>query len=535
MRSSLFRKCLVSGGLVAILLGKVSGFTVSSLSAFPDSFPLTRSFSGKPVPIQDTSVIAVDYSVRIIGHAPGAEGREVVWKTDADDISHRFLLLDRARIDSDGRFELETDQFTGTRCTYLEIDYYSASLFVETGKTYRMEFSKFNYHLDDGMNAFVPSNNLPDLPYVLQDEHGQVDRNELNYLLGRYSYLYQRMMSRHFEEVTVLGNVQPIVDFLVASQEELGQVDHDFFQAYRKFNEAGLKDFGGLMTRRELFEAYIDSQSYDRFNPAQRDFYETFYAQYFQTNPFLPFDQFRRIINRPSYTTAQRREVLLDSMGLDYSLRNEKLREWVLVLGLTQEMHNDRLNTPNMIAMLRDISRSSKFKDIAQAAGNYIKAREEDWTRPYFKDIVLTDTAGNTIRVEDFLEKGKFHYFVFIRAAYANCQTCAEELHLLQKIWEEVGEQVKDAVNVVVIDCDYTHAQYYHDAVSRHYPWPYVHFNGNIDWIRKIDAARFPSFYLVDDKGNVLNSEFNAPSQNIADVFRRMATLKSLQERRMAE
>lgn len=517
MRSSLFRKCLVSVGLVAIFFGKVSGFT------------------GIPVQIGDTSALAVDYSVRIIGHAPGAEGREVVWKTDADDISHRFLLLDRARIDSNGKFELETDQFTGTRCTYLEIDYYSASLFVETGKTYRMEFSEFNYHLDDGMNAFVPSNNLPDLPYVLQDEQGQVDRNELNYWLGRYSYLYQRMMARHFEEVTVQGNVQPIVDFLAASQEEFGQVDHDFFQAYRKFNEAGLKDFGDLMTRRELFDAYIDSQAYDRFNPAQRDFYETFFAQYFQTNRFLPFDQFRRIINRPTYTTAQRREVLLDSMGLDYSLRNEKLREWVLVLGLTQEIHNDRLNTSNMIAMLKDISRSSKFKDIAQAAGNYVKAREEEWTRPYFKDIVLTDTAGKAIRVEDFLEKGKFHYFVFVRAAYANCQTCAEELHLLQKIWEEVGEQVKDAVNVVVIDCDYTHAQYYHDAVSRRYPWPYVHFNGNIDWIRKIDAARFPSFYLVDDKGNVLNSDFNAPSQNIADVFRRMATLKSLQERRMAE
>lgn len=478
---------------------------------------------------------ATDFSVRILGHAPGAEGREIVWKSDTDDISSNFMVLDRTVIDSNGQFQLQTDLFSDIRCTYLEIDYYSASLFVETGRTYHLEFSEFNYDMDEDMNAFIVSNYLPDIPYMLVDENGNMDKEDLNFLIGKYSYSYQNMLAQHFEKVTVQGDTTPIMNFLRQSEQNFKEIDNAYFQDYRRYYEAGLKDFAGIMNSRELFEVYIDSQDYHRFNPAQRDFYKVYFTKYFQTNRFLPFDQFRRIINQPSYTTTKRKEVLLDSMGIDYRLRNEKLREWVLILGLSEEMWNERLNVTNMTAILRDIANTSKFKDNATAASNFLKSWKENEEKRYFKDVLLRDTLSESVKVEDLLEPGKFHYFIFTRSAYSMCPSCQEELNVLQRVWKEVGDNVKDAVRIITVNCDYSFDTYLRDAMIHRYPWVHLNFNKNIDWIRKIDAARFPSYFLVDDKGRVLNSDFNAPSQNIGDVFRRMATLKSLHERRKAD
>ncbi|MDE5574989.1 MAG: hypothetical protein K2I87_04675, partial [Bacteroidales bacterium] len=99
------------------------------------------------------------------------------------------------------------------------------------------------------------------------------------------------------------------------------------------------------------------------------------------------------------------------------------------------------------------------------------------------------------------------------------------------KIWQASDNHVKRAVKIVFVNCDYPFATYFHDAARRRYPWPYLHFNGNIDWIRTIDAARFPAFVLVDDQGNILNSDFNAPSQGLKARFEQMGKLRLRREK----
>ncbi|MDE5762764.1 MAG: hypothetical protein K2H68_04575, partial [Bacteroidales bacterium] len=146
------------------------------------------------------------------------------------------------------------------------------------------------------------------------------------------------------------------------------------------------------------------------------------------------------------------------------------------------------------------------------------------YLRHYFTDVALTDTKGDTLSVDALLEKGKFHYFVFVRADYTLCPDCGNELNRLERIWSKAGEEVREAVRIFVINCDHSRARYAHDARKRHLPWPYLHFNGNIDWIRRIDAGRFPCFFLVDDKGNILDSHIAAPSSGSLELlFKKMA------------
>ena len=170
------------------------------------------------------------------------------------------------------------------------------------------------------------------------------------------------------------------------------------------------------------------------------------------------------------------------------------------------------------------LSREAKFAENRETAARLLAQRRERYLRHYFTDVALTDPNGDTLSVDALLEKGKFHYFVFVRADYTLCPDCGNELNRLERIWSKAGGDVREAVRIFVINCDHSRARYAHDARKRHLPWPYLHFNGNIDWIRRIDAGRFPCFFLVDDKGNILDSHIAAPSSGSLELlFKKMA------------
>ncbi|MDE5608916.1 MAG: hypothetical protein K2I66_00855 [Bacteroidales bacterium] len=465
----------------------------------------------------------VGYTARVAGLAKGAEGRCIVWYADADMISDGRVELGRAVIGEDGRFVLATDEVFEVLPTYFEIDYYSGSLFVERGKTYALRMEDFDYFVDERLNAFVASNRLPELRYVLTDSSGGRDTTDLNYHLGRYAYLYNRMLGMDFERIYLQKDTLPVVRFLHRAQEEFGEVKSPYFNAYRAYSEALLAYFSGLMSRREIFERYVDGKTVDADNPAQADFLRQFFGDYLATNRFLPYTQVRRIVQDTSLAVGARVKALSDSMGLDYALRNEALREGVLLYALSQEWDGGRLDARAVTQLVEYLSREAKFATTRETAARLLVQRRERFDQHYFTDVKLTDEAGDTLSVDALLEKGKFHYFVFVRADYTLCPDCGTELNRLEKIWSKAGEEVREAVRIFVINSDHSRARYVHDARKRHLPWPYLHFNGNIDWIRRIDAGRFPCFFLVDDKGNILNAHIAAPSSGSLELlFKKM-------------
>ena len=469
----------------------------------------------------------VGYTARVAGLAKGAEGRQIVWYADADMLSDVRLELDRAVIGADGRFVLATDEVFEVLPTYFEIDYYSGSLFVERGRTYFLQMEDFDYFTDERLNAFIPSNRLPELRYRLTDSVGRCDTTELNYLLSRYSYLYNRMLGEDFERIYLKKDTLPVRRFLTRAEEEFGACASPYFNTYRTYSEALLAYFSGLLSRREIFDRYVDGKPVDADNPAQADFLRQFFGDYFATNRFLSYNQVRRLIQDTALEVGTRVKALSDSMGLDYALRNEALREWVLLYALTQEWDGGRID-PRAITLSVDyLSREAKFVSHRETAARLLEKRRERYVRNYFTGVELTDATGDTLSLSALLETGKFHYFVFVRADYTLCPDCGNELNRLERIWSKAGEDVHEAVRIFVINCDHSRARYAHDARQRHLPWPYLHFNGNIDWIRRIDAGRFPCFFLVDDKGNILDSHIASPSSGSLEIlFGKMAAAR---------
>ncbi len=479
----------------------------------------------------DTLPDVSDYTVKISGIAKGAEGRDIVWRADADAFTPQYVELGRAKIDDSGCFTLTTDLVSGIMPTYLVIDYYSTGLFVEAGHEYRLQMADFDYFTDERINAFIVSDQLPSLRYVLLTSDGHLDTADRNSFLGRYSFLYSRMLQRDFEKINIRKDTRPVKAFMRLSDSLFADVRDTFFNAYRAYTEAGLKSFAGMASPKELYRDYIENRPVDANNPAQIEFLKNYYLDYFITNRFLPAGQIQRILKRNDISAQIRWEMLSDSMGLDYSLRGESLREWVLLYACFQVWDDEAWKGKNMREMLEYGGAHTKFARHAEAIAHFLEWKDQAEKRHYFTGVELCDTLQNCLPVDSLLEAGLFHYFVFVRADYARCPTCGEETNRLLTVWKGLSEKEKSAIKIIYVNCDYTYPRYYHDAMKHRYPWPYLHFNGQIDWIRTIDAARFPAYILVDDKGNVLNADFNAPSENIEKIFKQMATLKSRRDR----
>ncbi len=521
--------------LVSASMGACPGFAASSdspLTALSELTDLPGLSGAEARDVWWQIPDSVDYSVMVVGLAKGAEGRKVRWKADADPFSGAYQELDCTVVDSNGRFVLATADISSTRPTYFEIDYYSTSLFVEPGKAYRLEFADFDYDADERMNAFVVSDQFPVLTYRVVDARGNLDTTDLNYRLARYAALYDRMVARSLGQIRIERDTSIVSHFLHCSDSSFSYVQDTFFQAYRFYVEAGLMDFAGYRSRLALYRECLENRTVDMDNPAQMDFLKNYFLDYFTSNSFLPFEQVRRIVNRNDLSPASRLGALADSLSLDYALKGEYLHDWVLIYALDEGLDNERLNDNHIRSMLRAYQAKSKFPYLVKAVDNILEERSRRSRRRYFVNLELKDASGDTVLIDSLLEAGLFHYFVFVRADDANCPTCNEESVRLKDVWTGLPDNVRKAVRIIYVNCDYDFGKFRRDAKTKDYPWPYLHFNRNIEWVRTVDAVHFPAFVLVDDKGNVLNSAFNAPSQNIEDVFRRMATLKALQDRR---
>ncbi|MEG1952402.1 MAG: hypothetical protein RR084_07495 [Bacteroidales bacterium] len=470
--------------------------------------------------------------VIIQGYVPHAEGRTLIWTIPSDLISNRPQEIGRVIIDSTGQFFLSSSLIKQTTPSYLAIDYYSTCLFVEPGTFYKLKFLDFDYHLDEKINAFIKSNLLPSLPFTFEKE----DSAELNGLLWKYTQAYNRAMEDGFEQVIVNGDTKAINQFLDDCKKDFDYSGHQYFLTYMRYSLAELISFANIKSKQAIFNEYIKDQPIHYQNPAQIDFLTSFFQAYFHSQSKISPTNLKKLLNKENIAPNLHLKQVLDTLGMDTLLRNEVLREWVFIhavheiYGRETEYKEESLKT-----LLTELKNTTKFPEHAQIIENILKNHQEEKEKLYFKGIPLLDINQKTILIDSLLELGKFHYFVFLRADHDLCPEGVRESALLRKVWKDLlgkdsisKNQIEKSVKIIFIGCDYEFARFYHHAYQEKYPWPYLHFNQQIEWLRKIGAVHFPCFMLVDDQGHILEDNFQKPSQNIKATFIKMGKRNAL-------
>jgi thiol-disulfide isomerase/thioredoxin len=205
---------------------------------------------------------------------------------------------------------------------------------------------------------------------------------------------------------------------------------------------------------------------------------------------------------------------LMDSLGKDTILRNEVLRELVMLKAL-QSMHgNPDYRQQNVENILNYINTNSKFPEHRSVARNILFEKNNLVPGAVSPSIVVYDENDNPVRIpEDF--QGKFIYLGFWASW---CESCMLEFIALKELFDQYRD------DIVFINISTERNPVIFDAYlnSADYGWLEFHFRHDFHILDAFKVRALPTFVLFDTNGNILDYPALKPSANVKQRFDRI-------------
>ncbi len=493
MQAILYLKLLTSPGfnnpLLCILTkNKLMNFN-RIITAFLSAFILLSGTTA----IADTTTIH--------GYLPGGENHEIRLLTISDRISFYEVVLDRAMIDSSGKFSFSLD-LKETMVAFLDMDYYSVSIYLEPSVNYKIISDSVPFD-----NLYRPYTKKERLPCTITSDK----KPELNKLISEFNLIYNNFIEENFQQIYAKRRRYLIYNFADSMKVRYDSIENEFFQNYITYKIAGIELAGAPTQRARLFTKYLKDKPVLYNHPEYMFFFNQFFNQYITSvSKSAKVNDLKYTVNYLADYPA-----LLDSMGKDTLLRNEVIRELVMLKELKDIYYSGNYYHKNIIKMLKDISENDVFPEHRLIAENIIKVLTKLNPGTDAPDFVLPDIVGDTVKFSSFF--GKPVYLGFLTTwSYA----CLGEM----KILKDVYEKYKNKVNFVMVSLDEDPDIVRKLVKEKGYGWPFLYNGDGYDVLRAYGVKTFPLFVLINSEGKISEYPAPKPSENIESALERLTT-----------
>jgi thiol-disulfide isomerase/thioredoxin len=474
--------------------------------------------------------------VRVLGTAPGYEGRKVAVIAMADEISGRRNLLTSADVRDDASFELEFD-VEETQRVYIHIQRIEAALYVQPGNTYRCMFpqvSRNDYKRFDRTEVELEFVDLP--------------ASDLNQAIRKFNLDYSNFISEHFYDfasqeyrgsaqyLSALGDRKSKVDLFAkrnstdsvkyssttqfkgwvkqfddsVSLANMNKPTDDFFRTYITFATAELYLLSG-MNRVDFYENYLMSISLPMRNPAFISCFKLFYQNMLTGRKSELQSKIMKAINVDrSFAT------LSENFAADSTLLSKKLRDLACLNGLREVYNNKSFDRGSIDLLLRKInSEDSTVNTIAQNVLYQFKRCAPGEAMP---SLVLTNEIQEKWAVADYNGVPLYLYF------FATWSPASLKDLLVIERWQEKFAGRLEFVAVSMDDDYRDFRKYLEDHPKQALTFVY----GNADPFiqEKINLRAIPYQLLISDDGKVLSDFAPAPSDPTFESLMNRVALK---------
>lgn len=436
---------------------------------------------------------------KISGVIPGGENYEIRLHTVEDYISYKSRILDRMKVDSSGRFELSAE-LNQIVFAWLEIEFYKTDLYLVNGAEYILEFDTININ-----NEFRPFYNkeFMSIARFLEPEP------KLNLQIGEYDKLYGEFVTTTYGGTRMVRNVLPIKLFQHTTDSLFSDVDNDFFRVYKNYKTAALQMAIHPKKKGQLFLEYLQGKPILYFHPEYMNFFNTLFSDHLSdNNQFVARADLNSTINYQKSYPA-----LMDSLGKDTLLRNEKIRELVMLRTLNDLYRNNYYSKRAILDILNQIQINSKFSDHRLIAKNIISERtklEIGFDAPKFS---LPNLMGDTLNLNDFFGKPIYLGF-FTTSSFA----CLAEFELFDSLYQTYGEKI----NFLTISLDSNPEIVIQFKNDKAYDWTFLYNGTSFNLLHDYEIKTYPVFVLIDKTGEIVEYPAYKPSEVIEESFKKL-------------
>lgn len=429
--------------------------------------------------------------------AEGAENR--VARLYLEDAITKFRWkVDEQPINSEGCFQLSVE-IPQTQKAFIKIDFYRTYIFLQPGETYDIIFDSFDFRIDERINPHR-------LTHFLSYRFDEADSNELNRLIWRFENMHDHFLIHNYTESGITREV--FEDFRTQIQETFAFSGHAFFIDYKRYALADMERIFSLTSPANLFLNHIQDRPILYNNNAFADFITGFYAHYFPHQVRYNRNVFVDQINRANDLSS-----LLDSLGRDTTLQNEKLREFVLLLGLRELWHNPEFRNTSILRLLLDIESTTKFYEHSVLANLIIRTLLR--FEPGVNTANFRFSNPQTGELYDFSESSKYKYLLFVNSL---CESCDAEISILRSI----AENFSDVVDFYVVSCDYEVNRALRSMPRNLQNITFLHFNRDFQALESLGIVDYPMAIWLDSENIIQSFNFQLPSRRAERAIRQL-------------
>lgn len=436
--------------------------------------------------------------VTITGDAAFAKNEEIRLLLFDDLLNNTPVVASTGNIDNNGQFSIS--------CTIKQIQL--VQLAIRTTKAELFLVPGFSYHFHISTDTVLFKLLDPEqYGGYLQISTDQIDTNDLNYKINRFSNYFDRALNYYAFRLTVDKNpaVYDTLSTLLKSHFDIRYNPLNYYQSYTYYT-FGLLD-------KIFFEKYPDT-IYNRYfnndyilynNPAYMNLFNSNYENYLYNSRYISKDLLTQTINeKADYLT------LFNEAGRDPMLVNERVRELVIIKNLGEMYSNDEFDKGHILQLLQYIKDSSHFPEHLPII-DHLLAHLKD-TNSNDNELVMSNEKEKKIRFNQFEGKP-----IYIQVFQSDCIDCIREMTLIK----EFNKMYGDKIQFVSLNLDSDESQYeqFCKRYAKLFDWPILYFNKNYDWLTEHEIETLPDYMIMNDRGKVINRDAPAPEHGLSEYL----------------
>lgn len=438
--------------------------------------------------------------LRISGHAPGAENRELRLYRYDDYVSLRKIRMGSTRIQADGYFNLVC-QLDQTDRVMFFIDFHQAEMLAEPDQHYQIRvegFEKPGYQ--EALNPFVTPVYLDLIPEGNSQPVLTVFYDTLNAWTDRFMITHaEDLLNRKYKLNT---------DSLKAHWTGVPGSQHPFALVATEYRIAQLIPLYSSRLRLRVFEDYLEQRAVLPEHPDYMAFFTQYFDKWVLTSRQLPF-----YLLAGSLQGSNPYAAVMDFLGRDSLLRSAVIRELALLVNIRDMYYHPELRKESILLLLTQIEERSSMpanRKIAHNLRQVLQYLEPGTPAP---PLTLKSISGEVTGLERY--RGKYLYIQFFTTL---CTPCVAELKLTENLEKEFGEQFA----FLAISADLEPARL--PPFLKRYPFPgdVAHFGHDFDMLEAYNIRSYPSFVLIDREGRIMAAPARRPSEEAAVIFSRI-------------
>jgi thiol-disulfide isomerase/thioredoxin len=449
----------------------------------------------------------------IKGYAPGAENLEIrLYKWD-DYISFREVLIARAPIDSTGHFSIALNVFDKQviMSFFRIMDFISPEIYIPAGKTYNIEFEKFDYK--DPSRIYVPLLSSVSLKYTLKNN----DSTDINSLIGKYNYdlsNFLMKLSGMHEGMQAKSIMRPpktkIDSFAMEMNAKYIKINNDFFHSYFTYSLANLQLTTYSRSKKSLFDNFLYKKPILYDNVSYMDFFSNYFTDFIYgvSKKIPPYDIIVNVNHKTNLTG------LIDSLGKDTLLRNEQIREAVLLLNIRDWYTSATFEQDSLIKILHIYTKTTKFDLQGRIAENLAFMLTRYKTGAKLPEFEFKSIDDEKISRDSLYGKYTFMFF-FTTWSHA----CLSELQVVEKLQNDWS----DSIRFVAVSMDREPLKLYYFLQENAFSFPFYSFNGYYEIAEQLSIKTYPHCMLLAKDGSIIDYCTPIPSEGVVELFDKIA------------